>query len=33
MAEVDAIYQFAFGVNHAAHERLRLATLTKDEAA
>jgi conflict system pore-forming effector with SLATT domain len=32
MAEVDAIYQFAFGVNHAAHERLRLAAVT-DEAA
>jgi conflict system pore-forming effector with SLATT domain len=32
MAEVDAIYQFAFGVNHAAHERLRL-TAVSDEAA
>jgi len=31
-AEVDAIYQFAFGVNHDAHERLRLAAIT-DEAA
>ena len=25
MAELDAIYQFAFGVDHAAHEALRLA--------
>jgi hypothetical protein len=33
MAEVDAIYQFAFGVNHAAHERLRLSAMTTDEAA
>jgi len=32
MAEVDTIYQFAFGVNHAAHERLRLTTVS-DEAA
>jgi hypothetical protein len=32
MAEVDAIYQFAFGVNHAAHERLRLIAV-RDEAA
>jgi hypothetical protein len=32
MAEVDVIYQFAFGVNHDAHERLRLAAVT-DEAA
>ncbi|HKB11653.1 MAG TPA: hypothetical protein VKD69_13410 [Vicinamibacterales bacterium] len=32
IAEVDAIYQFAFGVNHAAHERLRLIAVT-DEAA
>ena len=32
MADVDGIYQFAFGVNHDAHERLRLAAVT-DEAA
>jgi hypothetical protein len=32
MAEVDTIYRFAFGVNHAAHERLRLTAVT-DEAA
>jgi len=27
IAEVDTIYRFAFGVNHAAHERLRLAAV------
>ncbi|HJZ77142.1 MAG TPA: SLATT domain-containing protein [Vicinamibacterales bacterium] len=32
-AEVDAIYQFAFGVNHAAHERLRLSAMRSSEAA
>jgi len=33
MADVDVIYQFAFGVNHAAHERLRLSAISSDEAA
>jgi conflict system pore-forming effector with SLATT domain len=33
MAEVDAIYQYSFGANHAAHERLRLSAVTTDEAA
>jgi hypothetical protein len=33
IAEVDAIYQFAFGADHAAHERLRLPIVADDRAA
>jgi conflict system pore-forming effector with SLATT domain len=33
VAELDAIYQFAFGVDHAAHESLRLVPIADDRAA
>jgi hypothetical protein len=33
IAEVDAIYRFAFGVDHAAHENLRLPALPDQQAA
>lgn len=33
VADLDAIYQFAFGVDHAAHERLRLPTIADERAA
>jgi conflict system pore-forming effector with SLATT domain len=33
VAELDAIYQFAFGVDHAAHENLRLAPVADNRAA
>ena len=33
VAELDAIYQFAFGVDHAAHERLRLPHVADQRAA
>lgn len=33
VAELDAIYQFAFGVDHAAYERLRLAPMPDERAA
>jgi hypothetical protein len=33
IAELDAIYQFAFGADHAAHERLRLPHIVDQRAA
>jgi len=33
IAELDAIYQFAFGVDHAAHENLRLPSAAGERAA
>jgi hypothetical protein len=33
VAELDAIYQFAFGVDHAAHEGLRLPQIADERAA
>jgi SMODS and SLOG-associating 2TM effector domain family 4 len=33
VAELDSIYQFAFGIDHAAYERLRLAPIPDERAA
>jgi hypothetical protein len=33
LADLDRLYQFAFGVDHAAHERLRLPHVVDDRAA